>query len=64
MKSSIGTASKGESLIFIAADLPDTDDEALVQLASETGFPVPASSSTLKHNEQGFILLNFGFKTD
>ncbi|MCP2041180.1 hypothetical protein L1281_001774 [Neisseria sp. HSC-16F19] len=55
---------KGESLIFIAADLPDTDDDTLVQLAREAGFPVPESGFTLKHNDQGFIFLNFGFEAD
>lgn len=51
----------GESLVFIAAEIPGATDQQIVSMASDAGLAVDDDDFTVKRTENGFVFLNFGF---
>ena len=51
----------GESLIFVAGDIPGATDRQILAMARDAGFAVADDDFTIKRTEHGFVFLNFGF---
>lgn len=52
----------GQSLIFCAGDVAEATDQAIIDVARDTGLITPQSKCTFNRSESGFVFVNFGFE--